>query len=148
LLEKYEILEMNKNEIILYQSLLEDIKKRIRKGQTKAILAANAELIAMYWDIGKMILQRQQTEGWGTHIIKNLATDMKNEVAELKGFSERNIGYMLSFAKAYTFFDNKINEDSPILQQPVAKLESEQSIDTLKHLFGRIPWGHHILLLD
>jgi hypothetical protein len=107
LFEKYEILEMNKNEIILYQSLLEDIKKRIRKGQTKAILAANAELIAMYWDIGKMILQRQQTEGWGTHIIKNLANDMKNEVAELKGFSERNIGYMLSFAKAYTFFDNR-----------------------------------------
>jgi hypothetical protein len=68
---------MNKNDIILYQSLLNAIKKRIRQGQTKAILAANAELIAMYWDIGKMILQRQQNEGWGTHIIKNLATDMK-----------------------------------------------------------------------
>ncbi len=138
---------MNKNEIILYQSLLEDIKKRIRQGQTKAILAANSELITMYWDIGKMILLRQQNEGWGTHIIRNLVIDMKNEIAEIKGFSERNIGYMLNFAKEYSFFDDK-NIKFPILQQPVAKLETLQNTDALNHLLNQIPWGHHILLLE
>jgi predicted nuclease of restriction endonuclease-like (RecB) superfamily len=54
---------------------------------------------------------------------------------------------MLSFAKSYSFFDNK-NDDLLILQQPVAKLETLQDIDSLKYLFGQIPWGHHLLLLE
>ncbi len=41
--------------IAFYGSLLNDIKTRIRQAQTKAIFAANAEMIAMYWDIGRMI---------------------------------------------------------------------------------------------
>jgi len=61
-----------------------------------------------------MIHQRQQMEGWGVRIIPRLAADLKNELPEVKGFSERNIGYMIRFAREYGV--------SPILQQPVAKL--------------------------
>jgi hypothetical protein len=50
-------------ELTLYHTLLDDIKSRIRKAQTKAIFAANAEMISMYSDIGMMIQQRQQKEG-------------------------------------------------------------------------------------
>ena len=62
-----------------------------------------------------MIHQRQQMEGWGAGIIPHLSADLKNELPEIKGFSERNIGYMIRFARKYGA--------SPILQQAVAKLD-------------------------
>ena len=46
-----------------YASLLENIKQRIRAAQVRATFSANAELIRLYWDIGRAIDQRQQREG-------------------------------------------------------------------------------------
>ncbi len=82
-------------ELTRYNSLLNDIKIRVKNAQIKATLSVNAEMILMYWDIGIMILKRQQEKGWSAGIIPKLATDLKNELPEQKGFSERNLGYML-----------------------------------------------------
>ena len=111
-------------ELIFYKLLIDDIKSRIRQGQTKASFAINAEMILMYFDIGNIIINRQQMDGWGKGVIPKIAKDLKNEFSEIKGFSDRNLGYMVQFAKEYA--------NVPILQQPVAKL----------------PWGHNIALLQ
>jgi len=102
------------SDLVFYGELLVEIKDRIRQGQTRATLSANAEMIAMYWDIGRMIHKRQKEKGWGAGVIPRLAVDLKNELPEVKGFSERNIGYMIRFAREYGH--------RPILQQSVAKL--------------------------
>ena len=99
-----------------YTALLTDIKVRIRSAQVRATLGANAEMLAMYWDIGRMIEQRQKAEGWGAAVIPRLARDIRNELPEVKGFSERNIGYMIRFAREYA--------SSPILQPPVVRCRS------------------------
>ena len=57
------------SDLVFYGERLIEIKDRIRQGQTWAALSANAEMIAMYWDIGRMIHQRQKEKGWGTGII-------------------------------------------------------------------------------
>ena len=106
------------SDLAFYGSLLIEIKDRIRQAQTRAALSANSEMIAMYWDIGRMIHQRQQMEGWGTGIIPRLARDIRNELPEVKGFSERNIGYMIRFFREYG--------EPPFLQQVAAKLQAEQ----------------------
>ncbi len=65
-------MEINKNRInnlAFYGVLLNDIKIRIRQAQVKATLSANAEMTSMYWDVGKMIYERQQHEGWGAGVI-------------------------------------------------------------------------------
>ncbi len=110
---------MKNEELALYRDLLGEIKTRVRAGQHRAALSANAELIAMYWDIGRMIAARQKAEGWGAGVIPRLAADLKNELPEEKGFSERNIGYMVRFAREYG--------QAPILQQAVAKLQTIES---------------------
>ena len=51
-------------EIIMYKDLLVNIKTRVRQGQLRASSSANAEMLATYWDIGKIIHELQQTEGW------------------------------------------------------------------------------------
>jgi len=48
-----------------YAPLLADIKARVQSARLRAGLAANRELLALYWDIGRLILDRQRQEGWG-----------------------------------------------------------------------------------
>ena len=120
------------SDLVFYNKLLIDIKQRIRQAQTKAILSANSEMISMYWDIGKMLVEKQKAAGWGAAVIPNLSKDIHNELPDIKGFSERNIGYMIRFAKEY---------GTSILQQAVAKLPDQA-------LLAGIPWGHHILLIE
>ena len=80
---------------------LKDIKERVRATQVKAALSVNAEMIALYWDLGRMIADRQESEGWGAKIIPRLAQDMKSELPDAWGFSERNLKRMLAFFKEY-----------------------------------------------
>ncbi|MCF6149987.1 MAG: DUF1016 domain-containing protein [Candidatus Kuenenia sp.] len=131
---------------VFYSHLLNDIKTRIRKAQIKAVLSANAEMILMYYDIGKIIIEMQQKAGWGKGVIPKLSKDIRNELPEIKGFSERNIGYMIRFAREYGHYQilqqtAAKNGTSAILQQPVAKLPP---VD----LVLSIPWGHHAVLME
>lgn len=127
---------------MLYGKLLGDIKTRIRQAQVKATLSANAEMIAMYWDIGRMIYERQQHEGWGTGVIPRLAKDIRNELPKVKGFSERNIGYMIRLAREYG--------DPAILQQAVAKLQQPKNKDVLKvpQAVGQLSINEHPVIVQ
>ncbi len=107
-----------------YGSFLSELKERIRKAQIRAGLAANRELLLLYWHIGNEILTRQGKTGWGAKIIDRLSADLRHAFPELKGFSPRNIKYMRAFAKAWP------NEE--FVQQLVAQ----------------IPWGHVVRILD
>ncbi len=145
------------SDLVFYSDLLTEIKDRIRQAQTRAAFSANMEMILMYWDIGRIIQQRQQMEGWGAGIIPRLARDIRNELPEVKGFSERNIGYMIRFFREYG--------DPPFLQQAVAKLpgstaKAEDLLQpvansgisgnkpNLQQLVAKISWGHNILLME
>lgn len=121
------------NKLAFYGELLGEIKSRIRQAQVKAIFSVNAEMILLYWDVGRIIHLRQQQKGWGTGVIPRLSRDIRNELPELKGFSERNIGYMVRFAREY--------DASVILQQAVAKLpiptnDTENLVQTDTSLIG------------
>ena len=56
-----------------YIELLNSVKVRIRQAQYDAIKAVNKELIALYWDIGSMIVVRQEKEGWGKTIVETFS---------------------------------------------------------------------------
>jgi predicted nuclease of restriction endonuclease-like (RecB) superfamily len=129
----------------LYASLFGDIKQRIRQSQTRAMLAVNAELIRLYWDIGRLIDARQDAEGWGFQVIPKLSHDLRNELPEEKGFSERNIKRMLTFYREY--------KELAIVPQPAAQLENRSKVPqpaaqfTPEVLFS-IPWMHHAALME
>ncbi len=133
------------SELTLYSSLLNDIKARIRRAQIKATLSANAEMILMYWDVGKMIHDRQKMEGWGTGIIPRLSRDLLNAMPEEKGFSERNIKRMLRFYREYPALSAKV-------PQAVAQLASEEKADEtqqdLSWLTMQIPWSQNVILYE
>lgn len=154
-------------ELTLYRDLLVDIKTRVRQAQQKAALAANAEMLLMYWDIGRMIAVRQELEGWGSGVIPRLAVDMKNELPEEKGFSERNIKRMVQFWTAYpqlfaigprtvaqletapapaTFGPRSVAQ---IGAQPVPPLETEPRLAAQAlSAFALLSWAHNIILIQ
>jgi hypothetical protein len=140
-----------------FVALLADVKIRIQSAQSRAVLAANAELIRLYWDIGRIIGERQRREGWGAAVIPRLAAELKNELPDLKGFSERNIKRMLAFHREYpdpSALPLQASASRPaspgagqlaIHPSPTSKVPqvAAQIADSL--LWG-IPWFHHIIL--
>ncbi|MFI3300322.1 MAG: DUF1016 N-terminal domain-containing protein, partial [Candidatus Gastranaerophilales bacterium] len=114
---------------ILYTNILKDLKSniktaQIKTAQIKAAMSVNSQLILLYWEIGKTILEQQENKGWGAKVIENLSKDLRTSFPNMKGLSERNLKYMRKFAQNYPDFE--------FVQQVVAQL----------------PWGHNIFLLD
>ena len=130
-----------------YRELLDDLKARVRATQFKAALAANREPIELYWDIGRLIVERQQEQGWGTSVIDRLAADLQRAFPRLMGFSASNVSRMRSFYLAY-------EADEVILSQPVTELTARRSAQAVPKLASRVPpelaglpWGHNVVLL-
>jgi predicted nuclease of restriction endonuclease-like (RecB) superfamily len=109
-----------------YSLFLEQLKKRVQQAQLKASLAVNSELIQLYWDIGKSIVEKQKQEGWGASIVEKLGKDLQNAFPGMQGFSRANVFKMRSFYLAYAKVSQAVRQ-----------------INTLPVV--NIPWGHNIL---
>lgn len=140
-----------------YQQILNGLKEKIRQARFKAALTANAQLLAIYWEVGKTIMQQENEEGWGAKTIERLSADLRAEFEDMKGLSVRNLRYMREFAKAYPDFSilqpslaklpkvKKAKSESDFLQVPLAQLPSNE---ILQASLAKITWYHHITLLD
>jgi len=107
-----------------YISFLNEIKSRIISARIKAVRSVNKELIKLYWDIGRSIIERQEKYKWGNAVVEKLANDLKEDFKSTFGFSVQNLWYMRQFYLEY--------KDDAILQQ----------------LVGELPWGHNILIFS
>ena len=107
-----------------YARLLGAIKERVRTAQYEALRAVNRELVALYWDIGRMIVERQQGRSWGTAVVRTLADDLQKEFPGMSGFSARNIWRMRDFFLAYH--------------------ENEK----VTPLVAQIGWSHNLVILE
>jgi len=114
--------------MIGYAELLDDLKEKIRRAQLRAALSVNEELIKLYWEMGKAIVQKQRREKWGSKTIDKIGLDLQKAFPGIQGFSRSNVFYMRSFFLAYE-----------TVQQVVGQLEQFP-------LF-RLPWGHNIVLI-
>lgn len=121
-----------------YLSLIASLKSRIHIAQTKAALAVNTQLIELYWDIGKLITERQKASGWGDAVVDQIAKDLTRELGGLKGFSRSNLYYMKQF---YCFYV----ETGEFVPQPVAQSSGSEFV---QQVVGQIPWGHNILIFQ
>jgi len=84
-----------------YVHLLAEVKDRVRTAQYSALKAVNKELIGLYWDIGRMIVKRQEKAGWGKSVVRRLASDLQIEFPGVRGFSVQNLWYMRQFYQEY-----------------------------------------------
>jgi predicted nuclease of restriction endonuclease-like (RecB) superfamily len=109
-----------------YAKMLGEIKQRIQQERLRVVLAANSAMVLLYWDIGRMILDRQERAGWGAKVIDRLSTDLRAATPDMQGLSPRNLKYMRAFAAAWP--------DREIVQRAVAQLPWRQKIALLERL--------------
>lgn len=112
--------KLNKSE---YKKFVVEIKERIRQAQYDALKTVNKQLISLYWDIGKMIVEKQNQFNWGKSIVENLSLELQNEFPGIKGFSGRNIWYMRNF---YLNYNNS----------------------KLQPLVAEIAWAHNVIIME
>ena len=127
-----------------YVELLAGLKNRIRIGRVRAALAANAELIGMYWDLGRMIVERQAAAGWGKSVVDHLSEDLRAEFPFQQGLSGRNLWLMRQFYMEWS-------QSFTILQRSIAELgivkQDSHNADILQ-VISAIPWGQNIDLVS
>jgi predicted nuclease of restriction endonuclease-like (RecB) superfamily len=107
-----------------YTNWLFELKHKINQARYKTALSVNADLIALYWEIGKEIVSKELNASWGGSLIDKLSRDLTLEYPDMKGFSRRNLYAIRQF---YLFFSQRFE----FVPQPVAQ----------------IPWGHSRLII-
>lgn len=107
-----------------YAHLLAEVKERVRSAQYAALKAVNTELVGLYWDIGRMIAERQDEAGWGRSVVENLSADLRREFPGIAGFSPQNLWYMRQFYLEY------------------------RGHEKLQPLVGEIAWSHNLVIMS
>ena len=106
-----------------YATLVAELKDRIRSAQVRATRSVNRELIRLYWDIGKAIVERQKRLGWGKSVVEKLAFDLRVAFPDQTGFSPQNLWFMRQFYE-------EIHKQPNLLQ-----------------LARELPWWHVVTIL-
>jgi len=119
-----------------YKTWLSDLKSKIRSAQIKAAIAVNSALIEFYWELGKMISEKQAQ--WGTKFLETLSKDLQDEFPEMKGFSVTNLKYCKLF---YNYFSFRPQVEDELNNSPQVGDEISQQ------LVVQIPWGHIKLII-
>ena len=111
-----------------YAALLTRVKERVRTAQIKAALSANRELILLYWDIGRVIVESQTDKGYGKRVVEMLSADLRREFPAMSGLSALNLWRMRAFYLGYGASDQKLSQAvtesgsaPPKLKQPVSE---------------------------
>jgi predicted nuclease of restriction endonuclease-like (RecB) superfamily len=141
---------------VKYQETVNKLKEKIRQARTKSVYTVNAQLLSVYWEIGKTILGQQAAEGWGAKVIDRLSQDLRAEFPDMKGLSVRNIKYMRAFAGAYPNFIQSVevplNEPNgkavEFVQAPLAQIFVKSKSQNVQVNLAQLSWYHHITLLD
>ena len=135
-----------------YALILEELKTRIKEERLRVVLSANAAMVLLYWDIGRVILDRQQREGWGAKVIDRLSADLRQAFPDMRGLSPRNLKYMRAFASAWP--------ERQFVQEGLAQITWYHNIALLERLGDSQTrlwyaqktiangWSHNILIMQ
>lgn len=130
-----------------YKAWLKELKSKIRSVQMKAAIAVNSALIEFYWDLGKIIAEKQSQTQWGDKLIDQVAKDLKIEFPDMSGLSISNLKYAKRF---YTFYQPLIGQQAvdQFNQQPAGLIVQQAVAQLIPQLVTQIPWGHNILIFS
>lgn len=133
-----------------YARFLGELKALISRAKVSAARAVNCELVALYWDIGAAIQQKQAAHGWGDSVVETLARDLKAAFPDNTGFSKVNLWRMRQLHASYTskeFLSHLVREMQSAGQHRrgvAAKLEAESLSRAVREMVVAVPWGHHV----
>ncbi len=130
-----------------YSIFLGEIKARILSARVSASRAVNRDLISLYWDIGRAIVEKQADHGWGDSVVERLACDLQAAFPSTRGFSVANLWRMRQFYETHVkpeFLAHAVREVKPA---PGSGSQDESLAQAVREMASTVPWGHHVVLL-
>ena len=82
--------------------LLSDIRLMIEQSRHRVFQAINAEIVLLYWNIGKRIREdvlKEKRADYGQRIVSALSMKLSEEYGN--GFAEKNLRRMIQFTEVY-----------------------------------------------
>lgn len=95
----------------------------IQQARARSFRAVNTELISLYWNIGKFISLKIESDGWGKATVQSLAEFIHRKEPHATGFSSQNLWRMRQFFEEY------------------------QGRKKLSPLVRELSWSHNLLIL-
>jgi DUF1016 N-terminal domain len=120
-----------------YPVFLQAIKSRVRQFPDESDALGESRIDPALLGYRRLIVERQEKEGWGKSVVDRLAGDLQKAFPGLQGFSPRNVWRMRLFFLAYT-------KDPTNLPQPVAEIGG----GNLPQAVAEIPWGHNVAEIE
>jgi predicted nuclease of restriction endonuclease-like (RecB) superfamily len=130
-----------------YRQFIEELKGRVVSARISAARSINRDLILLYWDIGKAIVEKQQVLGWGDSVVEMVARDLRSAFPGVKGFSPQNVWRMRDVYLSHTsevFLSQLVKEMARRGEKTVAREKLSQLV---REIVATIPWGHHANIL-
>ncbi len=145
-----------------YRRFIEDLKARVTAARISAARHVNRDMILLYWDIGKAIVEKQKTLDWGDSVVEMVAADLRRAFPGARGFSANNVWLMRQFFSEYSsaeFLEQAVQETRrsghlfleqgvPETNSPAGPRPSDGPTSVLEQLVQEIlptvPWGHHV----
>jgi len=107
-----------------HEADFDEVAALIQAARRRAYQAANAELICLYWRIGRYIFRKIETSEWGDGVVDELARYLARAQPGLRGFTRRNLFRMRQFYATYP------------------------SDEIVPAVLTQLPWTHHLLILS
>jgi len=130
-----------------YKGFLTAVKDRIQTARLQAGRAVNRELVMLYWDIGRGIVERQEMLGWGDAVVERLAADLRAEFPDMHGFSRANVWRMRQFFGTYAASGFLAQLARELRKSESAAVTAEILAQAVRELVAAVPWGNHANLL-
>lgn len=141
-----------KKQLILdknYLEFLQGIKSRIISARISAARSVNSELILLYWDIGRGIVEKQKELSWGESVVEILSRDLRRLFPDMKGFSADNLWRMRKLYNTYSSDEFLAQLAPEIKSRHITSIKDDQNTaQAVPELLTSIPWGHHVVILN
>jgi len=134
-----------------YKVLLQEIVQVVQQSQLYAVRSVQQTTNLLYWEIGKMIIERQNLYGWGAAVADKLSLDLQEKIGAGQSWSACNLRMLRQLYEDYTHLTNNETTNVKQLVPHLAKPDSKPivtDIDKLKQLVSKMPWRQNILILQ
>jgi hypothetical protein len=141
----------NKSSLENYQLLLVEVANLVQNHRVIAIQSVQTISNQLYWNIGELIIKKQDEFGWGYSIVKQMSLDLPKLIGEGISWSPRNLWLMRQFVQEYSNMnqaDSQKRFNEVHLQEKAKVNQADSVLENVKKLLFEVPWQHNVLIFQ
>ncbi|MCZ2129504.1 MAG: PDDEXK nuclease domain-containing protein [Bacteroidia bacterium] len=124
-----------------YTEFVQEVVTLIAQHRLVAVQSVQTIANQLYWNIGELIIRKQEEYGWGKSVVEQLSLDLKHQINNGVSWSPRNLWFMRQLVYEYS---NLKQADSELLNLN----QADSDLESVKQLVSQVPWQHNVLIIQ